>query len=134
MARIVDRPIGPVGYGLLELTMPWAPVEYDVAAGLLKRALSQGANLWNGGTFYGTPAANSLHLLRYYFQRYPEDAEKVVLSIKGAYDFKAGPTGSAAGIRASVEEAIKVLEGSKKIDVFEMARFYFIPAFLNTRR
>jgi len=132
MARIINRPIGPVGYGLLGLTMPWAPVEYDVAAGLLKRALSQGANLWNGGMFYGTQEANSLHLMRYYFQRYPEDAEEVVLSIKGAYDLKIGPTGSAAGIRASVEEAIKILGGIKKIDVFEMARFDFTPALFKT--
>lgn len=130
LTRVVNKPVGSVGYGLMGLTMPWAPIEYDVAAGLLKEALSHGANLWNGGMFYGTPTANSLHLLRYYFQKYPEDADKVVLSIKGAYDVKAGPTGSAEAIRASVQEAIKALDGSKKIDVFEMARFDFMPALI----
>ena len=74
------------------------------------------------GIFYGTPQANSLHLLRYYFEKYPEDADKVVLSIKGAFTLEKGPTGSPEGIRASVEEALKVLGGTKTIDIFEMAR------------
>ena len=75
------------------------------------------------GVHYGTPQANSLHLLRHYFEQYAEDAKKVVLSIKGAYDMKEGPDGSPEGIRASVEEALKVLPPSiKPIDVFECAR------------
>lgn len=45
-----------------------------------------------------------------------------MLSIKGAYDIKTGPNGSPEGIRASVEEAIKVIDGIKTIDVFECAR------------
>ena len=74
------------------------------------------------GIHYGTPQANSLHLAKYYFEQYPEDASKVVLGIKGAYDIKTGPNGSPEGIRASVEEAFKVLGGIKTIDVFECAR------------
>jgi pyridoxine 4-dehydrogenase len=73
------------------------------------------------GIHYGTQAANSLHLLRYYFERYPEDSARVVLSLKGAFDHKNGPNGSRDGIRASVEGALEVLEGRKTIDVFEMA-------------
>lgn len=62
-------------------------------------------------------------MLKYYFTRYPEDADKVVLSIKGAFDRSTNtPQGSREGIRASVGEALRVLEGVKKIDVFEMAR------------
>ncbi|KAL8711532.1 MAG: hypothetical protein Q9225_007097 [Loekoesia sp. 1 TL-2023] len=102
--------------------MPWAPVDYPIAVKVMKTALEQGANLWNGGIFYGTPQANSLHLIKYYFEKYPEDASKVVLSIKGAYDLKTGPNGSPEAIRASVEEAVKVLGGTKTIDVFECAR------------
>lgn len=45
-----------------------------------------------------------------------------MLSIKGAFDIKTGPNGSPEGIRASVEEAFKVLGGTKTIDVFECAR------------
>lgn len=41
------KPVGPVGYGLLGLSVPWAPLEHDVAASFLKKALEQGANLWN---------------------------------------------------------------------------------------
>ncbi|KAF2722628.1 putative aldo/keto reductase [Polychaeton citri CBS 116435] len=107
---------------MLGLTKPWAPVEYPIAANLMKTALEQGANFWNGGIHYGTPEANSLHLLKYYFEKYPEDASKVVLSIKGAYDPQNGPVGSPEGIRASVEEATKVLGGIKTIDIFECAR------------
>lgn len=51
------------------------------------------------------------------------DANKVVLSIKGAYHPKEGPNGSPEGIRASVEEAVKVLPPSiKLIDIFECAQ------------
>ena len=74
------------------------------------------------GIHYGTPEKNSLHLLKYYFEKYPEDGDKVVLSIKGAYGMKTGPDGSPEAIRASVGEAYKVLGGVKTIDVFECAR------------
>ena len=30
------------------MTMPWAPVDYPVAAKIMEAALDQGANLWNG--------------------------------------------------------------------------------------
>lgn len=74
------------------------------------------------GIHYGTPTANSLHLLRFYFEKYPEDAEKVVVSIKGALAPTREPAGSPEAICASVEEAYEVLKGVKSIDVFEMAR------------
>ncbi|KAH7086894.1 NADP-dependent oxidoreductase domain-containing protein [Paraphoma chrysanthemicola] len=122
LTRVANKPVGAVGYGLLGLSIPWAPVDHDAALKLMKAALNHGANFWNGGIHYGTPSANSLHLLRHYFQKYPEDADKVVLSIKGAYDMKKGPVGSGEGIRASVMEALSVLEGFKGIDIFEMAR------------
>jgi pyridoxine 4-dehydrogenase len=84
--------------------------------------LDQGANLWNGGLHYGTPGSNSTHLLRYYFEKYPEDAEKVVINIKGAFAHGVGPTGSREAIRASVEAALKGLGGTKSIDIFEMGK------------
>ena len=101
---------------------PWGPIESKEAIKVLKTALESGANFWNGGIHYGTPTYNSLHLLRDYFKQYPEDAEKVVLSIKGAFSHKDGPIGSEEGIMASVDEALRVLEGTKKIDIFELAR------------
>lgn len=45
-----------------------------------------------------------------------------MLSIKGAFGHATGPTGSPDAIRQSVDDALKVLGGIKKIDVFEMAR------------
>lgn len=73
--------------------------------------------------YYGTRDHNSLHLVKYYFTQYPEDADKVTLSIKGAFDTTTfQPTGSPEAIRADVERALEVLDGCKKIDVFEMAR------------
>ncbi|KAI2623050.1 aldo/keto reductase [Hypomontagnella submonticulosa] len=122
-STIAGKAVGPVGFGLMSLTRPWDPTEYSVAAKVMKTALDQGANFWNGSLFYGPPHANSLHLLKYYFDNNPEDAKKVVLSIKGAYDPTTHtPDGSPEGIRASVEEALRVLDGKAKIDIFECAR------------
>lgn len=89
----------------------------------MKAALESGSNFWNGGELYGTPAANSLHLLHNYFTRYADDADKVVLSIKGA--FEPGtyrPAGDKAGVTRSIEECLKILDGKKKIDIFECGR------------
>ncbi|THW41041.1 Aldo/keto reductase [Aureobasidium pullulans] len=117
------KAIGPVGYGLMSLSMPWAPIAYPAATKILKAALNNGANFWNGGTFYGTPTNNSLHLLNHYFTTHPSDAEKVVLSIKGSYDHTLGPQGSPSALRAAVDAAIAILPPHvKKIDIFEMAR------------
>jgi pyridoxine 4-dehydrogenase len=75
------------------------------------------------GMFYGSPNANSLHLLKHYFTKYPEDASRVVLSIKGARNSATGiPECSPESIRAAVEEALTVLDGTKSIDLFECAR------------
>ena len=49
----------------------------------MRASLAAGCNFWNAGEFYGTESYNSLHLLNKYFTKYPEDADKVVLSVKG---------------------------------------------------
>ncbi|KAL4953196.1 NADP-dependent oxidoreductase domain-containing protein [Aspergillus filifer] len=122
-ASIVGKIVGPVGFGLMGFTRPWAPVEYSVARKVMKKALEQGANYWNGGLHYGTPTANSLHLLKNYFTTYPEDREKVILSIKGAYNASTHePDCSPEGIKTSIETALSILEGTKEIDIFECAR------------
>jgi pyridoxine 4-dehydrogenase len=73
-------------------------------------------------TYYGTPTSSSPHLLQYYFKKYPEDADKVVLTLKGAYGHATGPVGSAEGIRESVEDTLKILDNTKSIDVFILGR------------
>ncbi|PWY89696.1 aldo/keto reductase [Aspergillus sclerotioniger CBS 115572] len=70
---------------------------------------------------YGPPDANSLHLLSYYFTQYPEDSNKVIISIKGAAG-PDGPDGSPENVRASVENCLKILDGKVFISIFEPAR------------
>lgn len=105
--------------------MTWAPQlpSEEKCFETLTTALALGANFWNGGELYGTPEYNSLHLLNKYFTKYPENADKVVLSIKGG--LKPGelvPDGSEENIRRSVDECLRVLDGKKTIDIFECAR------------
>lgn len=105
--------------------MTWQvqPPAEQVCFETLNKSLELGANFWNGGELYGTPEYNSLHLLNKYFTKYPEKADKVVLSIKGG--LKPGmlvADSSEANIRRSVDECLRVLDGKKKIDIFECAR------------
>lgn len=85
-------------------------------------ALTSGCNLWNGGEIYGTPDNNSLTLLKKYYSVYPEDADKVVLNIKGATRPGLQPDGSAEYVRGSVENCLKMLGERGRIDMFECAR------------
>lgn len=105
--------------------MTWnhQPPSQEVCFETLNKALELGANFWNGGELYGSPEYNSLHLLNQYFTKYPEHADKVVLSIKGG--LKAGqliPDGSEENLRRSVDNCLRLLDGKKKIDIFECAR------------
>lgn len=89
----------------------------------MRTAASLGATSWNGGEIYGSPERNSLHLLNEYFTKYPEDADKIVISIKGG--LRKGEMiadGSRENIRRSIDECLKVLDGKKSLDLFECAR------------
>jgi pyridoxine 4-dehydrogenase len=88
----------------------------------MKAALNAGSNFWNGGDFYGTPEYNSLHLLKAYFEKYPEDADKVVLSIKSGLNAQFHADGSVETVKAKLDEYQKHLGGVKKLDIFEYAR------------
>jgi len=123
MASLLGTEIGPYGYGLMGLTWRPTPASDEQAFAAMKAALNSGSNFWNGGEFYGPPDANSLHILNRYFTKYPEDAEKVVLCIKGGNDLKTlDPHGDEAFVTASVENSLRILDGKKKIDIFECAR------------
>jgi pyridoxine 4-dehydrogenase len=122
---ILDKEVGLIGYGLMGLT--WRPPHLlpstQQAFTAMSAALASGANLWNGGENYGPPSRNSLHLLAEYFDKYPEAADKVLLSIKGGFARKTyQPDGSAAGVRRSVDECNRILGGRKKVDIWECAR------------
>ncbi|KAJ5098915.1 hypothetical protein N7532_005916 [Penicillium argentinense] len=123
MPTLVGQEVGPTGYGTMRMTWTSTPPAQDVCFETLNKTLELGANFWNGGELYGTPDYNSLHLLNKYFTKYPQNAEKVVLSIKGG--LKAGqltPDGSEENIRRSVDNCLRLLDGKKKIDIFECAR------------
>ncbi|KIY53790.1 Aldo/keto reductase [Fistulina hepatica ATCC 64428] len=111
------------GFGLMGFTWRANPLPVEEAIAAMKVALDAGANFWNAGEFYGTPEYNSLHLLKAYFTKYPEDADRVVLSIKGGLaPGSFTPDGSEANIRRSVGYCYEMLRGVKSIDLFESAR------------
>lgn len=91
---------------------------------VLKAALAAGVNLWNGADYYGTPDSNSLHLMNRYFTAYPEDADKVVFTLKSGIvnretvEMDCSP----AALRRFVDNANSILDGKKKIDVFGIGR------------
>ncbi|RYP18296.1 hypothetical protein DL765_004016 [Monosporascus sp. GIB2] len=121
---ILGKEVGPIGYGLMGLT--WHPttestVEEKIA--IMKAALEAGANAWNGGEIYGTSLQdNSLSLLSKYFDKYPEDANRVCLNIKSGLRFPLGVDNSPEYTRESVQNCLNLLGGKAKIDMFEMAR------------
>lgn len=89
----------------------------------MKAALNSGSNFWNGGELYGKLESNSLQLLNRYFTKYPEDVDKVVISIKGGFlPGQMKNDGSEKNIKRSIDECLKVLDGKKFLDIFEPAR------------
>lgn len=123
MTTLLGQKVNPVGFGLMGLTRPDAPISQEEAFAAMDAAFEHGANYWNGGEFYGTPDSNSLHLLREYFAKHPERANKVVLAIKGArVPGTLAFDGSEKGVLRSVNECVRVLDGKKSLDIFECAR------------
>jgi pyridoxine 4-dehydrogenase len=123
MTTILGRQIGPVGFGLMGLTRPTGGPTFEESFAAMDAAFANGVKYWNGGEFYGTPERNTLHLLNEYFSAHPERASQIVLCIKGArvpgtliFD------GSEKGVRRSVDECVRVLDGKKSLDIFECAR------------
>ncbi|MCJ1322101.1 Pyridoxine 4-dehydrogenase [Xylographa vitiligo] len=123
MPTLIGKEVGATGFGLMGFTWRPNPCSEPQAFDAMRTALCHGANFWNGGEFYGPPERNSLQLLNRYFTKYPEDAEKVILSIKGDINPETHqPDGSEEGVRKSVDNCIKLLDGKKHLDIFECAR------------
>ncbi|CAO2650586.1 Nn.00g018780.m01.CDS01 [Neocucurbitaria sp. VM-36] len=123
MPKLTGKEVGKVGYGLMGLTWRMSPPSQEQSIEAMRTALSLGSNNWNGGELYGSPERNSLHLLNEYFTKYPGDADKVVLSIKGGLvPGQMKPDGSKAGVQRSIDECLKQLDGKKFLDLFECAR------------
>lgn len=94
----------------------------EAAFAVIKAAIESGCNYLNGGEFYGTPERNSLTLLRSYFEKYPEDASKVVINIKGGLGAHMVADGSKEGISRSIDNVLRMLGPVGRIDQFEAAR------------
>lgn len=120
---LVGDKVGSTGYGLMGLTWRADPQPASESIKTMKSSLDLGANFWNGGEIYGSAERNSLHLLNEYFTQYPEDAKKVVLSIKGGCDKGSlMPNGSEENVKRSIDECLAVLDGKKKLDIWQAAR------------
>lgn len=106
------------------LTPHFRSIPEEQAFEAMRAAIETGCTIWNGGIFYGTPENNSLTLLRKYFEKYPEDASKVEINIKGCtVPGKIEPDGSKEAVFRDVQQAIELLPPHiKKIDMFEPAR------------
>ena len=62
-------------------------------------------------------------LLEKYFEKYPEDAEKVVINIKGGVNPKLQHVdASPENTRRSLDDCIAQLKGRKQMDLFEFGR------------
>ncbi|KAL8702955.1 MAG: hypothetical protein Q9201_003859 [Fulgogasparrea decipioides] len=124
MVLITGQDVGHTGYGMMNLTWRTNPIPNSQAFSTLIATLDNNVTFWNGGELYGPPHANSLHLLSRFFAAHPSAASHVCLSLKGA-GIPGQPmtlSGSRDNIRRSIDECLRVLDGKKKIDIFEAAR------------
>ncbi|KAK3985467.1 NADP-dependent oxidoreductase domain-containing protein [Cladorrhinum sp. PSN332] len=114
------------GFGLLGFSWRHKLVPDDEAFPAMKAAIDAGATIWSSSSIYGLPPeppTAGLQLIKRYFQKYPEDAPKVTLAIRGCADgVKWTPTTTRDGVRASWEECNQILGGVKSIDAFGPAR------------
>ncbi|KAL4864094.1 hypothetical protein BDV12DRAFT_176698 [Aspergillus spectabilis] len=123
MPQIGNDQVGPIGLGLMGFTWRPNPCPQEQAFETMRTALKNGCNLFNGGEFYGPRTYNSLVLLERYLEKYPEDADKIVVNIKGGINPQTHkPDGSVEGTRRTLDDSIAQLKGRKKINQFEFAR------------
>lgn len=114
------------GYGLLGLT--WRPDKLpdERCFGAMKAAIENGATVWSSSSIYGMPPeppTAGLHLLRRFFEKYPEYADQVTLFIRACCDATTlAATNTREGVVASFAECNEILAPFKKIDVFGPAR------------
>ncbi|KAI1751980.1 NADP-dependent oxidoreductase domain-containing protein [Xylaria castorea] len=122
--KIVGKEVKDIGYGLMSLHLPREkPLSDDDRIAMIKTAINAGANFLNGGEFYGPSLQeNSLSLLKQYFEKHPEDAQKVVIGIKGGLHLPMAVDNSPEYTRESIENCLKLIGSKGKIDMWEMAR------------
>ncbi|KAJ4271788.1 hypothetical protein NW762_000494 [Fusarium torreyae] len=123
MPEILGKQVGALGYGLMGFTWRPNPPPMEQAIEAMRTAANNGCTVWSGAEFYGTPEYNSMTLLKAYFTKYPEDAEKITIVIKGIYSpatFQLD--GSPENVRRSIDNIISQLGGTKRLNVFAPSR------------
>ncbi|KAI0022244.1 NADP-dependent oxidoreductase domain-containing protein [Xylariomycetidae sp. FL0641] len=121
--KLMGKEVGNIGFGMMSLTLPNARASEEEKIAILKTALEAGANCWNGGELYGTSLQdNSLALLNRYFQKYPEDAERVNINIKGGCRWPREVDNSPEYTAQSISNCLELLGDKGRIDMWEMAR------------
>ncbi|RBA09288.1 hypothetical protein FPRO05_06425 [Fusarium proliferatum] len=118
--QILGKQVGLIGFGLMGLTARPLPDEDAFAA--IRTAIDSGCNWLNGGEFYGPPDANSLALMRRYLEKYPEDADRIVLTIKGGLGPNYVPLGTKENIHRSIDDCLETLGPVGRIASFEIGR------------
>ncbi|KAI1771468.1 voltage-gated shaker-like K+ channel, subunit [Hypoxylon cercidicola] len=123
MPQLLGKDVGPIGFGLMGLTWRAKPCPQEQAFETMRTALKNGSNCWNGGEFYGPTEYNSLVLLERYLEKYPGDADKFIINIKGGVNpVTRQIDGTVENTRRSLDDCIAQLGGRKKIDIFEFGR------------
>lgn len=117
--------ISDVGYGLMGFTWTPHPTPDDQAFAAMKASIDAGITFWNAGSFYNlpdNPYAN-LKLIARYFTKYPEDAPKVVLSVKTCVNpANLGVELKPEQIREHIDAVLKALDGKVRVGILEPAR------------
>ena len=76
------------------------------------------------GEFYGQGlTVANLELVARFFEKYPQYADRAFLSVKGGLvPGEVNVDGSRENLRRSVDNILKTLRGTKKLDLFQPAR------------
>ena len=61
-------------------------------------------------------------MLKRYYDKYPEDVDKILLNVKGCMLPGLLADSSPEGVRASIENCVRMIGGKGRIDQFEAAR------------
>ncbi|TFK54998.1 aldo/keto reductase [Heliocybe sulcata] len=120
--------IGKIGHGLMFMTAKEVPSPDEECFEAIKAgvdSLPAGAKMFlNSAEFYGHGLSTAnLEMLARFFAKYPEYADKTFLSVKGGLKLHSlEPDASLENLRRSVDTVNAALKGTKKVDLFQMAR------------
>ncbi|KAF5367563.1 hypothetical protein D9758_003648 [Tetrapyrgos nigripes] len=122
-----DVVVARVAHGLMAMTLNSPPVPDETCFEAIKAgvdALPPGVKAFlNAADFYAPDSGTAnLEMLSRFFNKYPEYADKIFLSVKGGMTVNLQPDGSYEYLKKSVDRSIKALGPLKKIDLFQPAR------------